>query len=151
MTKKSKSSKKNKISDKGSGDKVSKKKKEKKSKQKSVDLMLPEVAKLHVEEDLLIEDLSKTNGKKSAKGSDEVEEAILVEPHPKGTKTEKHKKSKKESKDKDSKRNKSSSKKGNYPVSLIFISISLNHTGLLTNVSLTLQANTKRRRDTKKL
>lgn len=114
LTKKSKSSKKNKITDKGSGDKVSKKKKEKKSKQKSVDLMLPEVAKLHVEEDLLIEDLSKTNGKKSAKGSDEVEEAILVEPHPKGTKTEKHKKSKKESKDKDSKRNKSSSKKGKH-------------------------------------
>ncbi|KAH9634046.1 hypothetical protein HF086_001248 [Spodoptera exigua] len=113
LTKKSKSSKKNKYADKGSGDKASKKKKEKKSKQKSVDLMLPEVAKDEVEENLLIDDLSQTNGKKSAKGS-EVEEAILVEPHPKGTKTEKHKKSKKESKDKDSKRNKSSSKKGKH-------------------------------------
>lgn len=110
LDKKSKLSKKKK-SEKASGDKPSKKRKEKKTKQKSVDLMLPEVAKNDFHEELLIDDLSKTNGNKPTKGSDGAEdEASLVEPLSKDTKTEKHKKPKKESKDKESKRNKSSKK-----------------------------------------
>lgn len=72
--------------------------------------MLPELAK-EVDEALLIEDLSKTNGKKPTKDSDVADDnALFVEPHTKDTKTEKHKKSKKESKDKESKRNKSTKK-----------------------------------------
>lgn len=112
LEKKTKVSKsKSKSTDKDSGDKPSKKRKEKKSKQKTVDLMLPEVTKIDVEEGLLIDDVSKTNGKKTTKGSDGVDDEMLLdEPHSKGKKTEKHKKSKKESKDKESKRNKSSKK-----------------------------------------
>lgn len=102
---------KTKSTDKDAADKPSKKRKEKKSKQKTVDLMLPEVTKIDVEEGLLIDDVSKTNGKNTSKGSDGADdEMTLVEPHAKGKKTEKHKKSKKESKDKESKRNKSSKK-----------------------------------------
>ncbi|XP_063890764.1 AP-3 complex subunit delta [Helicoverpa armigera] len=111
LDKKSKSTKKTKSADKASGDKPTKKRKEKKTKQKTVDLMLPELAKVEVDDELLIDDLSQTNGKKTVKLSDEPEEeATLAEPNVKGTKTEKHKKSKKESKDKESKRNKSSKK-----------------------------------------
>ncbi|KAJ8734794.1 hypothetical protein PYW08_014044 [Mythimna loreyi] len=103
-------SKKTKSADKASGDKPTKKRKEKKTKQKTVNLMLPEVAK-EVDEALLIEDLSKTNGKKPTKDNDVADnDAFLVEPHTKDTKTDKHKKSKKESKDKESKRNKSTKK-----------------------------------------
>lgn len=70
--------------------------------------MLPDVAK-EVDEALLIDDLSQTNGKKQAKDSDAADDE-LVEPHTKDTKTEKHRKSKKESKDKESKRTKSTKK-----------------------------------------
>ncbi|XP_026727334.1 AP-3 complex subunit delta [Trichoplusia ni] len=112
LEKKTKISKsKTKSTDKDAADKPSKKRKEKKSKQKTVDLMLPEVTQIDVEEGLLIDDVSKTNGKNTSKGSDGADdEMTLVEPHAKGKKTEKHKKSKKESKDKESKRNKSSKK-----------------------------------------
>uniref|UniRef100_A0A2A4ISS4 AP-3 complex subunit delta n=1 Tax=Heliothis virescens TaxID=7102 RepID=A0A2A4ISS4_HELVI len=76
-----------------------------------IPLQVHKVAKVEVDDELLIDDLSQTNGKKTVKASDGAEEeAIAAEPNVKGTKTEKHKKSKKESKDKESKRNKSSKK-----------------------------------------
>ncbi|XP_059049466.1 AP-3 complex subunit delta [Achroia grisella] len=109
LSKKSKESKKNKSIKNESTDKSVKKKKDKKSKHgKSVDLMLPESVKSTVDEDLLIDDFSKSYGKSASKSGDN--DKIVLDNHVKSIKTEKNKKSKKDAKEKDSKKKKSSKK-----------------------------------------
>ncbi|KAG6458668.1 hypothetical protein O3G_MSEX010976 [Manduca sexta] len=106
LDEKPKPTKKTKINAKDSAEKVIKKKKDKKTKRrKDADLMLPEVAKNDVTDDLILTDNDNTNGKKSSKENIPADEEFLVVP--KDSKTEKHTKSKKDSKAKDSKKKKS--------------------------------------------